>query len=209
MAKLESIILEIEKNIPNYPEIIQNTKQKKFTWKGLNLLKDPMTLTIYQQLIQDIKPKTIIEFGSGDGGSALWFKDLCNSLNINTKIISFDKYDIPNFNGINFINYDINNIENYSFEKYESPKIIIEDCHTNMLGIVKSVDNLLEDNDYLIIEDTIDPKKYAALSAIDFNSFNLYKDSYYCDFWGKNNSWNFDSIFKKFIYGKKWLNKSL
>ena len=44
-----------------------------------------MTLTIYQQLIQDLKPKTIIEFGTYEGGSALWMNDICKSLLLNTK----------------------------------------------------------------------------------------------------------------------------
>ena len=49
-----------------------------FKWKDLTLMKDPMTLSIYLQLLQDVKPKTILEFGTYEGGSSLWMKDMAN-----------------------------------------------------------------------------------------------------------------------------------
>ena len=61
---LRSVISKIENTQPNYLLDIKNTKWNKFKWKNLTLMKDPMTLTIYQQLIQDLKPRTIIEFGT-------------------------------------------------------------------------------------------------------------------------------------------------
>ena len=54
-----------------YTLIIKRAKWTRFSWKGLTLMKDPMTLTIYLQLIQELKPKSILEFGTFVGGSAL------------------------------------------------------------------------------------------------------------------------------------------
>ena len=192
---LRSVISEIENTHPNYSSDIKNTKWTKFKWKGLTLMKDPMTLTIYQQLIQDIKPKTIIEFGTYDGGSALWMKDLCKSLSLNTEVITIDIEPIKPIKEIEFINLDVNKIDNFEFSKYESPIIVIEDCHQNLEGIFKKVDSFLKKGDYFIIEDTLDISKYSEMIKLNLNKYKINRR--YCDFWGKNNTWNCDSFFKK------------
>jgi len=191
----DNIITKILEVIPNYCETIKFTKWNKFKWKGLTLMKDPMSLTIYQQLIQDLKPKTILEFGSYEGGSALWMKDLCNTLNLNTKVITVDNNFNINLKGIEFIKLDVNKIDNFNFGILESPIIVIEDCHENVSGIVKKVDKFMKKGDFLIIEDSINQEKYNQLKQIDFKNFTM--NRYYCDFWGKNNSWNYDSFLEK------------
>ena len=192
---LRSVISEIQNTQPNYFSEIKNTKWTKFKWKGLTLMKDPMTLTIYQQLIQDIKPKTIIEFGTYEGGSALWMKDLCKSLSLNTEVITIDINPIKPIKEIEFINLDINKINNFKFNKYESPIIVIEDCHKNLKGIFNKVDNFLKKGDYFIVEDTLDINKYSEMIKLDLNKYKINRK--YCDFWGKNNTWNCDSFFEK------------
>ena len=192
---LRSVVNEIQNTQPNYIFDIKNTKWTKFKWKGLTLMKDPMTLTIYQQLIQDIKPKTIIEFGTYDGGSALWMKDLCKSLSLDTKVVTIDIKPIEPIKEIEFINLDVNKIDDFEFSKYESPIIVIEDCHENLKGIFNKVDNFLKKGDYFIVEDTLDISKYSEMIKLDLNKYKINRK--YCDFWGKNNTWNCDSFFKK------------
>jgi cephalosporin hydroxylase len=51
---------------------------QKFTWgftyfEGVSLLKNPLDLWIYQEIIFDLKPTLIIETGTAMGGSALYF----------------------------------------------------------------------------------------------------------------------------------------
>ena len=36
-------------------------------------------MAMYQMLLWELKPKTIIEIGSGTGGSAVWMADLMKS----------------------------------------------------------------------------------------------------------------------------------
>ena len=76
--------------LQNYTQIIKATKWNKHKWKGLTLMKDTMTLSIYMMMIQDIKPKTILEFGTYDGGSALWMEDVMKSLSLDCEIHTFD-----------------------------------------------------------------------------------------------------------------------
>ena len=45
-------------------------------WRGTIVLKDPLSLTINQQLLWELKPQTVIEFGAYKGGSALWTADM-------------------------------------------------------------------------------------------------------------------------------------
>ena len=192
-----------------HPEILNNIKRVKwnnFKWKGLTLMKDPMSLSIYQQLINDVKPNTIIEFGSYEGGSALWMQDICNSLGLETRIITFD-IDEKNYklhsSSITFEKLDTNNIEQYFLQNFDklknlpSPIIVIEDCHVNVQGICVEVDKILSSGDYLIIEDTLDAVKHAEMLKFLESTDRYIVDRHYCDFWGENFSWNLNSFLKK------------
>ena len=53
-------------------------------------MKDPLDLTIIQQLLWDIKPKTVIEFGAFKGGSALWTADMLKIFGCQSRVISID-----------------------------------------------------------------------------------------------------------------------
>ena len=195
--------------LQNYTQTIKASKWNKHKWKGLTLMKDPMTLSIYMMMIQDIKPKTILEFGTYDGGSALWMEDVIKSLSLNCKIHTFDinpiRVKLPEDSKIKFHELDNNKINEFIdqsrelFENMESPILIIEDSHVNVDEVVKSIDPFLKSGDYLVIEDTLDRQKYqdTILSENGISSMNYEVDTYYCDFWGVNNSWNINSIFRK------------
>ena len=195
--------------LQTYTQTIKATKWNKHKWKGLTLMKDPMTLSIYMMMIQDIKPKTILEFGTYDGGSALWMEDIMKPLSLDCKIHTFDinpdRVKLPEDSKIKYHELDNNKINEFIdqsrelFEKMESPILIIEDSHVNVDEVVRSIDPFLNSGDYLVIEDTLDRKKYedTILSENGISSMNYEVDTYYCDFWGINNSWNINSIFRK------------
>lgn len=198
--KFKSIIHEFP---VNYVGIIKKTKRTKFTWKNLTLMKDPMSLAIYQQFFQEFKPKTILEFGTYDGGSAIWMDDILKSLNITTKIYTFDVNPINiktdtittiTWDNYNFKSYVESNIE--FFNSLEHPLLVIEDSHVNVSEVLSEVDNFLIPGDYIIIEDTLNTNDYKQM--LDFlNDKNYLVDTHYCDFWGLNNSWNFNSYLIK------------
>ena len=169
-----------------------------------------MPLSIYMMMmIQDIKPKTILEFGTYDGGSALWMEDVMKSLSLDCKIHTFDinpdRVKLPEDSKIKYHELDNNKINEFIdqsrelFENMESPILIIEDSHVNVDEVVKSIDPFLKSGDYLVIEDTLDRQKYqdTIQSENGISSLNYEVDTYYCDFWGVNNSWNINSIFRK------------
>lgn len=45
------------------------------TYRGSILLKTPFDLALYPKLIWELQPRTILELGSYQGGSGLWFSD--------------------------------------------------------------------------------------------------------------------------------------
>ena len=53
-------------------------------------MKDPLDLTIIQQLLWDVKPPTVIEFGAYKGGSALWIADMLKIFGCQSRVISID-----------------------------------------------------------------------------------------------------------------------
>lgn len=59
-------------------------------YKGRRFCKNPFDVVLYMQLIERLKPKTIIEIGTSEGGSAVWFDDLCLSLGLQTRIVTLD-----------------------------------------------------------------------------------------------------------------------
>jgi cephalosporin hydroxylase len=52
----------------------------KTHYRGVPVIKNPLDLWIYQEIISEVKPKLIIETGTWKGGSALYLADLCNML---------------------------------------------------------------------------------------------------------------------------------
>ncbi|MBU1862341.1 MAG: cephalosporin hydroxylase family protein [Candidatus Omnitrophica bacterium] len=58
-------------------------------WLGLPLLKCPLDLWVYQEIIYDIKPDIIIETGTHWGSSALYYAVLCDIIN-RGQIITID-----------------------------------------------------------------------------------------------------------------------
>ena len=191
----------------NYIHQMKETKRTKMKWKDLVLMKDPLSLTIYLQLIQDLKPKTIIEFGTFEGGSALWMADMCRVLGIDCGVYTFDnvpeRVKLKETDGVIFNPLDVKLINRFvefnlkPFKELPRPMIVIEDCHVNVTEICNCMDRVMDVGDYLIIEDTLDKSKHDIMVSFLVNNCKYDIDRHYCDFWGRNNTWNINSFLKK------------
>lgn len=51
-------------------------------WKGYQVFKHPIDLWHYAELLWEVKPRTVIETGTAEGGSALYFADLLESYGV-------------------------------------------------------------------------------------------------------------------------------
>ena len=168
-------------------------------WKNLSLYKTAYDLIIYLLIIAEIKPTLIIEYGSGSGGSAVWFSDMAIANGLNTKICSYDiKKPSCDYKNIDFIEIDLQNSSPYLGWAKGQKKIIIEDAHVNVTKTLLETDKILESGDYLIVEDSgIGTNKQKEIAKFLKHSKNSYEiDQYYSDFFGKNVSCCVDSIFK-------------
>jgi cephalosporin hydroxylase len=75
------------------PELLQSVQAgtMAYTYKGVRCLKDPFDLAIYLKLIWDLKPQSLIEIGSNQGGGALWFADMLSIGGLGCPVVSVDK----------------------------------------------------------------------------------------------------------------------
>jgi cephalosporin hydroxylase len=192
--------------VDEYTSTIKQAKWSRFKWKGLTLMKDPMSLAIYLQLLQDLRPATIWEFGTYEGGTALWMKDVLKSLGVSCDVHTFDINEeqcrLRKEDGIAFHRLDNRRIKEFVsnnrdlFEAAAPPLLVIEDSHENAEELLETVDEFLKPGDYLIVEDTLAEWKHEMLRGF-LNGRAYQVDAHYCDFWGQNNSWIVNSILRK------------
>ncbi|ERT06620.1 cephalosporin hydroxylase family protein [Lyngbya aestuarii BL J] len=60
------------------------------TWAGVKALKSPCDLWNYQEIIFELKPSLILEFGTYSGGATLFFASLLDQMSYDSKILSID-----------------------------------------------------------------------------------------------------------------------
>lgn len=131
-------------------------------YKGLRLAKNPFDLALYLRLLEQLRPATIIEIGTSEGGSAVWLRDQCRVLGLaETQVISIDLQP-PDLTaeGIRFLAGNSLDPEG-SFptaliETAPHPWLITEDsAHTyaSVAAVLAYFDQYLRPGDALVIED--------------------------------------------------------
>jgi cephalosporin hydroxylase len=61
----------------------------KMTWMGIKILKNPLDVWIYQEILYEVRPDVVIEIGSAYGGSTGYLADLLDLLQ-NGMVVSID-----------------------------------------------------------------------------------------------------------------------
>jgi len=140
-----------------YSRVIGNTK-----WMGINVLKIPLDLWIYQEIIYETKPDVIIECGTGWGGTTLFLANICDYLK-HGKIISIDivPYERPKHQRIKYLlgpstsDNIIRNVEKL-INKGSRVMVILDSDHRKeyVLKEIKVFSKFVTKGNYLIVEDT-------------------------------------------------------
>ncbi len=171
------------------------------SWKGENLYKTAFDMAIYQMLIWELKPRTIIEIGSGNGASAVWMADLAKAFAIDCEIFSLD-INSPRMKSedVNFLVGDCNFVQDVFTDellvKLPHPWLVVEDAHINVHGVLSHLHRHISVNDYLIVEDWEDKSDEIARFIGDYpESYRV--DTYYCDYFGRNVTCSQDSILRR------------
>lgn len=60
------------------------------TWAGVKALKSPCDMWNYQEILWDLKPSLILEFGSFYGGGTLFFASILEQINNTSQVFSVD-----------------------------------------------------------------------------------------------------------------------
>ncbi|MCK1510975.1 CmcI family methyltransferase [Bradyrhizobium sp. 18] len=167
------------------------------TYKGLINIKTPFDLALYARLIWELQPRTIIELGSFQGGSALWFADhmsmLCESPG---QVHSFDLYtkciheDAKKHPLLKFHQVDLSDIDTFDKEllmRLPHPWLVTDDAHVQVFSIFSYLSQFLVTGDYYVIEDDpirADKDVIDGLHLVEQAGFLI--DSYYTDAFGMN-----------------------
>jgi cephalosporin hydroxylase len=134
-----------------------------YNYRGIRTLKCPFDLAIYTELLADLRPRTIVEFGSNVGGSALWLADTVDALRLEeTKIYTLDIVYLHEYKDarVNFLYCDVDNIRAYlggtEISKWRSPILMIDDAshqYQHSLNILNFFDEISVPGDDIVVED--------------------------------------------------------
>ncbi|MEV7060965.1 CmcI family methyltransferase [Streptomyces microflavus] len=168
-------------------------------WAGRPLYKTVFDLASYPMLIAELAPGTIIELGSGSGGSARWMADVAAAHDLLPVIISIDctAVDVTD-DRVSFRTGDVGHLGDVLADCDELPRpwLVIEDAHAHVRAVLDFFDARLTAGDYLLVEDSL--AKRATLREFLRSSVHQYQlDTRYLDLFGENTSCAIDSIFRR------------
>ncbi len=166
---IDKIIIRnnLEKLIVNPFHILYALSSKKTFrttyWLGKNVIKVPLDLWIYQEIIFQHKPDIIIECGTQLGGTALYLANICDLIN-NGRIITIDLEDKrgkPQHKRITYIigsstsEKVVNQIKSLINDNDKVMVILDSDHHKNhVFNELTIYSKLVTKENYIIVEDT-------------------------------------------------------
>ncbi len=195
---------------------IQNASMN-YSYRGVPMIKNPFDLALYPLLIWNLKPRTIIEIGSKDGGSALWFGDMLNNFGIDSHIYSIDIVKVTSVQHprVTFLEGDGRTLEKTLTSSFLSalprPLLVIEDAdhaYQTSKCILDFFHPYLHQGEYIVIEDGIisdliqdtsyNNGPHRALKEFLSKHASEYEiDGSYCDYFGYNLTWCTNGFLKK------------
>jgi cephalosporin hydroxylase len=134
----------------------------RYSYRDRALLKSPFDLALYLYLLGKLRPLTIIEVGTLEGGSALWFADMLTVLGIEGRVVTLARRErqTPADPRITVLTADVLDLGSALPEPFlrtlPRPWLVIEDsAHTFdvSLAVLSFFDGKLASGDYLVIED--------------------------------------------------------
>ncbi|MDQ8730495.1 CmcI family methyltransferase [Bradyrhizobium sp. LHD-71] len=188
----------------------------RYPYKDVWCCKSPIDMALYQMLIWREKPRTILELGTLEGGSALWFADLFRAYNIDGHVYSLDIVSNSKVKDplVTFHQGDVLDLKrSWPLEwikRLPRPILAIEDSGHQFemsAAVIAYMAEALRPGEYLVVEDGIaTPMGEDAqfnggpLRAIDEflksrSEFTI--DREFCDFFGRNVTWSVDGFLRR------------
>jgi len=168
----------------------------RFGHKGLMNVKPASDLVLYANLIWELQPKTIIEFGAMQGGSALWFADqldvLCDAGEVHSYDLVLDgvspraRHPRLSFHEVDL--RDLSTLDRKLIARMPHPWLVVDDAHANVAGLFEALDDHMRPGDYYVIEDALAKAPITWLAEFmrfaEQHGFEV--DAHYTDAFGYN-----------------------
>ena len=133
-------------------------------WLGVKVLKNPMDLWVYQELLQEVRPGLVIETGTFRGGSALYLASIMDLVG-HGRVVTVDVNEYPNRPEHPRIEYlkgsSLSDEIRREFETRiaatDGPVMVILDSAHERDHVLKELDayhSYVTPGSYLIVEDT-------------------------------------------------------
>lgn len=132
-------------------------------WLGVETLKCPLDLWIYQEILFETHPRFIVECGTAAGGSALFLASVCDLLG-SGEVITIDveeRADRPSHLRIKYLRGSSVNAETVQkvkgIIKDKRPVMVILDSdhsEEHVLNELRIYSEIVTEGSYLIVEDT-------------------------------------------------------
>ena len=197
---------------------IQTATMKNYHYRGVPFHKNPFDIAIYLRLLADLKPKVIVEVGSASGGTAKFFADQTNILELNTKVFSIDINPVQGSDQTNltFLEGDIFRLEDSRLPEIlrsvERPLLVVEDGPHTFEGCLSALNFFhkhMQPGDMIVIEDgnlrefgsrylgLNDGPNRAVKVFLKSNPNQYFIRTDLCDLWGRNATWNTDGYLER------------
>ena len=128
-------------------------------WMGVRAVKNPLDIWVYQEILHEVRPQTIVELGSQFGGGALFFAHMLDLLGGDGKVITVDHFhgvfqaDHPR---ITQVTGDTQAVADQVAGLCEGTTLVIHDAahqEEKVLADLRAYAPLVTPGSYLIVED--------------------------------------------------------
>jgi cephalosporin hydroxylase len=137
---------------------------RAITWLGIPIVKTPLDLWIYQEIVAELRPALIVETGTAWGGSALYLATLCDALG-SGKVVTIDVRaldDRPLHPRITYLagsstSSAVHDEVRRAAERADGPVVVILDSDHHTQHVRRELElygPLVTEGSYLIVEDT-------------------------------------------------------
>ncbi len=169
------------------------------TWQGRPLFKTAYDFALLPMLLSELRPRTVLEIGSGTGASARWLADMMRASDLDGIVHSVDIKPVAESHpGVQFRAGDCASPETLFdldlLRQAPHPWLVIEDAHVNVHDVLVRMSAFLLPGDYLIVEDS--GGKREDLDRFMASRDDQYRvDTQYTDFFGRNATCAENAIF--------------
>jgi cephalosporin hydroxylase len=182
------------------------------SYRGKQFLKSPFDVLLYMQLVGSLRPRTVIEIGTLEGGSALWFADCLDAHGIDGRVISIDVENPPDLEDerISFLRGDATALDRVLGAEVVAglprPFLVTEDSahyFETCLGVLEFFHPHLRSGEYVVIEDGVvnqlpqdfyrlyeDGPNRAVRHFLELHPDEYEVDEELCDRYGYNVTWS-------------------